>query len=96
MTEASEIPDDVMERAREVAEQCSIMSLQGQWADIIARALMEERERCAMLAEIIGGEYQGRRENARYTGESIEAMQIADTACDRVAAAIRGTDAPSG
>jgi len=47
----SEIPADLMAKAWEAAEHITIMSLISQRAEIIAQALLAERERCAKLCE---------------------------------------------
>lgn len=46
----SEIPQDVRDKAREIAAYCERAGLD----EDIARAIMAERERCAKVAETLG------------------------------------------
>lgn len=45
------IPDDIMLAAREALQQSSTQVLRGDAVAVIARAIMAERERCAMVAD---------------------------------------------
>jgi len=79
-----------MQAAWEAAEHTSIMSLMSQRADIIAKALLAERERCAQIAITAADEA---RKLVRTFGETTCAGFCAKTAED-IAAAIRQQASP--
>lgn len=74
----SEIPEDVFRTARKYAEEICSEQLAAGWdghidveTEIVARAIMAERERCARLVEDEDGEYSwaGEHRNIRLLQE---------------------------
>lgn len=49
----------------------------------------ETVERCAEVADVIGDEYDARATGARLTSESIDSLRAAESAANRIAAALR-------
>lgn len=100
--EMTAIPDDIMQAARDALQQSSTQVLRGDAVRIIARAIMAERERCAMVATkhmLHADSMFDERVRRSRNGESNLEL-AASTACGmshvarRIAAAIRKVDKP--
>ncbi|RUW04072.1 MAG: hypothetical protein E5X94_00470 [Mesorhizobium sp.] len=66
----SEIPEDIRVAAKNALQRARLLSILDQQIDIIAQALMAERERCAQIAEKFAKESWGLTELV-YAGESL-------------------------
>lgn len=96
----ADYPEDVMEAAREVAENLydCVNQCCADWgfdadkaASVIASAIMAERERCAMVADQL--QHAARQEKRRtfaHMPDAYASMLLVEQAADEIAAAIRG------
>lgn len=87
------VPEDIMRAAQKAFDDAMVLTSQADGDMVIARAILAERERCAVVAE---SRYTEENTIKSKAGKTFRSGQVAIYAAQKIAAAIRRPTPPKG